>query len=74
MPQMHFYVNQSDADALRRKAERLGLSVSAYLAGLARVETTSGWPAGYFERIVGGWQGEPLTRPPQPDLEERAGL
>jgi hypothetical protein len=33
-----------------------------------------GWPSGFFETIAGGWQGEPLTRAPQGDYEDRAEL
>ncbi len=33
-----------------------------------------GWPAGLFETIAGGWQGEPLARPPQGDYEGRTDL
>jgi len=33
-----------------------------------------GWPPGFFEHVVGSWQGEPLTRPEQPPLEQRDGL
>ncbi len=24
-----------------------------------------GWPAGFFEEVIGGWVGEPLERPDQ---------
>ena len=34
----------------------------------------SGWPPGLFERTAGAWQGEPLTREPQGEYEERAPL
>jgi hypothetical protein len=30
-----------------------------------------GWPPGFFERTAGAWQGEPLTREPQGEYEER---
>lgn len=31
----------------------------------------SGWLAGFFEEVIGGWEGEPLVRPEQPELETR---
>jgi hypothetical protein len=30
-----------------------------------------GWPPGFFEQTAGAWQGEPLTREPQGEFEER---
>jgi hypothetical protein len=36
-----------------------------------KVATNDGWPAGLFERTAGAWQGEPLTREPQGDYEQR---
>jgi hypothetical protein len=29
------------------------------------------WPPGFFEQTAGAWQGEPLTREPQGESEER---
>lgn len=29
------------------------------------------WPPNFFERIFGGWQGEPLERAPQGEYEQR---
>ena len=34
----------------------------------------SAWPAGFFERIAGGWSGEPLVRAPQGIAYLRASL
>jgi hypothetical protein len=30
-----------------------------------------GWPPGFFEQTAGAWQGEPLTREPEGEYEER---
>jgi hypothetical protein len=38
---------------------------------LKSAETIVGWPPGFFERTAGAWQGEPLTREPQGEYEER---
>ena len=71
MPQLHFYVPDDVAQALRRKAEAEKKSLSKYLAEVLKREVAGGWPQGYFEEVVGGWRGEPLERPPQGELEER---
>ena len=33
-----------------------------------------GWMPGFFQNVVGGWQGEPLVRKPQGTCEARDGL
>jgi hypothetical protein len=33
-----------------------------------------GWPPGFFEDVVGGWQGEPLKREDEGDYEAREKL
>ncbi len=38
------------------------MSVSSYLAELVQGEIADDWPAEFFTDVVGGWQGEPLTR------------
>ena len=35
------------------------------------LEFASEWPKGFFEDVVGGWQGEPLDRPEQGHAERR---
>lgn len=30
-----------------------------------------GWPAGFFQEVIGGWVGEPLERPDQGEYEIR---
>ncbi len=65
MPQMHFYVPEAVAERLRARAQALGLPVSRYLALVAGRDVHDGWPPDYFDDVVGGWQGEPLRRPPQ---------
>jgi len=32
------------------------------------------WPPGFFEEVIGGWEGEKLTREPQPDYPIREEL
>ncbi|MFV2073487.1 MAG: hypothetical protein ACC742_12650 [Thermoanaerobaculales bacterium] len=74
MPQLHLYVSDEVAAEISRRAQASGISVSRYLAGLVRERTSSGWPVGWFERVPGGWQGEPLVRPPQGAFEVRESL
>jgi hypothetical protein len=71
MPQLHLYVPEPVARRVQERAEAAGLSTSRYLAELVQREVGSGWPTGYFERVVGGWHGEELSRPEQPVLEQR---
>ncbi|MGB3203360.1 MAG: hypothetical protein WBB28_00035 [Crinalium sp.] len=30
-----------------------------------------GWSPGFFEEVIGGWEGEPLVREAQPEIQER---
>lgn len=32
------------------------------LATQSEGQRAAAWPPGYFEEVVGGWQGDPLTR------------
>jgi hypothetical protein len=74
MPQLHCYVPEIIATKVQQQAQAAGVSVSHYLAELIKREIGIGWPEGYFEDVIGGWQGEPLQRPPQLDLEQREEL
>lgn len=74
MAQIHCYIPDELASRLGKKAEKEHLSVSKYLAGLVKKDISSGWPAGYFDQVFGGWEGEPLQRPEQGDHEQRDGL
>lgn len=72
MPQLHCYVPDELAKRLQEKARNQHLSVSKYLAGLVERDVANdGWPEGYFEKVLGGWQGEPLERPDQGEFEQR---
>lgn len=74
MPQLHLYVPQPIAETIQRRAKAAGKSVSSYLAQLVEREIQEGWPAGFFEEVVGGWRGDPLQRPPQGEYETREKL
>ncbi len=71
MPQLHLYVSDDVAAEISRRAEAEGLSVSRFLARLVREGLPADWPDEYFERVVGGWVGAPLERPPQGEIEVR---
>jgi len=74
MPQLHLYVSDKLAARAREMAERKGVSLSRYLADVVRRDVGEGWPEGFFEEVLGGWQGEPLMRPLQGQLEQRDAL
>ena len=74
MAQLHCYLREDEAESLRYRAERAGMSVSRYLAELARKDLVSDWPEGYFERLFGGEKIAPIERGPQGDLEARSRL
>lgn len=74
MPQLHFYVPKELADRIRHEAESEKLSISRYLAKLVEQKIAPGWPEGYFDDVVGGWQGEPLERSAQGIFERRDAL
>jgi len=71
MPQLHFYVPKQVAERVRREASAAGLSVSQYLAEVVKRELHPEWPSGFFEDVVGGWQGEPLQRAEQGEHDLR---
>jgi hypothetical protein len=74
MPQLHLYVPDELAAEIARRAEAQGMSISRFLAELVRRDIGTAWPEGFFEDVVGGWQGEPLRRVAQLDYEERTTL
>lgn len=60
MAQLNFYVPDEIEAQVRRAAKGRGLSISAYLAELVKERVGDGckWPAGFFEKTLGGWQGD----------------
>lgn len=74
MPQLHLYVPEEMAEVLRSRAEERGMSLSGYLAEVVGREVGGGgWPEGFFEEVIGGWEGD-LERPAQGEYEERERL
>ena len=77
MSRIQFEIPNEIAAELARRADSRGVSTDRYVAELVRreiaTETASGWPAGFFDRVVGRWQGE-LERPVDQSQEARDGL
>ena len=73
MPQLHCYVPDIVAEKLQNKAEQSHLSVSKYLAELVKKDLGTDWPDDFFD-LFGAWEGEPLVREDQGELEERLEL
>ena len=71
MPQLHLYLPEDVARRVRAKAQSHSLSVSRYLAELVLREVGDAWPAGFWDEVVGGWDGERIPRPQQGSLEQR---
>lgn len=71
MPQLHLYVPDDVASVVRQRARARRMTVSGYLAELVRREVAPGWPARFFDEVVGGWTGKPLRRPRQGGWERR---
>ena len=71
MAQLHVYVSSDIEKKAHRLAKEQGVSVSRYLARLLERELAPGWPDGYFDDVVGSWEGDELERPSQGDLPGR---
>ncbi|MCX6590075.1 MAG: hypothetical protein NTZ56_00995 [Acidobacteria bacterium] len=69
MPQLNFYVPQSTADELKRRAKARKLPVSRYIAEIVSKDVKTGWPPGYFEGTFGCISD--LERPEQLPYEDR---
>lgn len=74
MAQLHCYVPDDVAEALRLQAERAGMSMSRYLAELARRDAATHWPDDYFDRVFGTGEVDPIRRLDEGDFESRPGL
>ena len=68
---VYFYVPEQVAERVRQEASAAGLSVSQYLAKVVKQELHPQWPTGFFEEVIGGWQGEPLQRAEQGAFDMR---
>lgn len=75
MAQLNLYVDEKPRKLLERKAKSKGLSLSRYVTQVLERELgqEAGWPKGYFEQVLGSWQGD-LKRPSQGKEEAREHL
>jgi hypothetical protein len=71
MTQLSLQLSDDVAAEVQRRADGQGVSVARFVADLVQREIRRGWPERFFQEVVGGWQGEPLERPPQRAPEER---
>lgn len=71
MPQLHLYLKKDVAEEVKKRARAKGVSLSSYLAELVQSQVIDRWPDKFFAKVVGGWKGEPLTRPDQMEPEAR---
>lgn len=71
MSQLHCYLPEREAESLKRRASEAGMSVSRYLAELARKDLVADWPPGYFDRVFSDDHGAPIERAPQGEFETR---
>ncbi|MEZ4224575.1 MAG: hypothetical protein R3B13_26730 [Polyangiaceae bacterium] len=71
--QLHFYLTDELAAEVQARAAQRGMAVSRFLAELVKAHLEPGWPADYFEAVVGRWEG-PLERAAQGSYEARETL
>ena len=71
MPQLHLNVSDEVAETAKARAKAAGKSLSSYLTDLVVREIAGEWPDGFFEKVVGGWRGDPLVRRKQGRVERR---
>jgi hypothetical protein len=71
MPQLHLYLPKDTAEEVKRRARAKKVSVSSYLAELVQSRIVDDWPDDFFTKVIGGWQGKPLSRPSHLDFEVR---
>jgi len=71
MGKVHCNLSEEEAEALRHRAKRAGLSVSQYLAKLIRSDLDADWPDGYFEQLFGNGGIASIERTPRCGFEKR---
>lgn len=76
MTQLVIELPDEKAKQLAARAKAQGVPLEEYVSSLLSdgFWVNPHWPEGYFERVVGSWQGEPLEREPQGEAEEQEPL
>jgi len=68
VPQLHLYVSDDVAIALRERARERGTSLSKLLAEIVTRDARRAWPEGWLESVAGVWTGPwPTVDDPPPD-------
>jgi hypothetical protein len=73
VPQLHLYVSDDVATALRERARERGTSLSRLLAEIVTRDARRAWPEGWLERVAGAWT-EPWPTFDDPPPDERRPL
>lgn len=73
MPQLHFYVPDTVAEQIKRRAAKARQPVSRYIADLVMRDAGQGWPEGYFESLTGSPEDK-IPYEPSGQPEERLPL
>jgi len=73
VPQLHLYVSDDVATALRERARERGTSLSKLLAEIVTCDARRAWPEGWLERVAGAW-AEPWPTLDDPPPDERRPL
>ena len=69
MPQLSLYMEDAEMEALRRDAQREGVSISRCAAARIRQHSgDNGWPSGYWENVYGSLD-DPLFAVSDDDLD-----
>jgi hypothetical protein len=71
MPQLHFYLPSEIADQLKQRAELKGVTTSAYIAEIVKLEMQDSWPPGYLESVIGATKDAPIERSPAEGWDQR---
>jgi hypothetical protein len=83
MTQIILEISKSEViDKLKHLAQKHDRSLEAEITSILESATATtvstppnrGWSEGFFEQTCGSWEGEPLTRDPQPEAQEREPL
>lgn len=75
MSQMNVYVPDKIEKEIRKKAKKLGKSISSFLTDILsrNMELKNAWHPDFFSKILGKWQGD-FSVPKRVHPEERDDL
>lgn len=67
MPQLSLYLDESSMSSLRERALREDVSISKFVGNLVRNESSTGWPAGFWD-LYGAADDDSFAVPPELDF------